>query len=79
MKNRKKFFFISCIVKKVVFTHGIDDYEGDVNVNSYYPTIGSMYTVYLGLQDKSTIDKNGNVQGPAIKMSVSKVVVVCTK
>ena len=35
-----------------------------------------MYTVYLGLHDKSSLDRDGTYSLPTIKMSVSKVVVV---
>ena len=65
-----------CISTTVSFTYAGSEYTGNVNTNSYYPSIGSMYTVYLGLQDKSTISNTGAVTAPAVKMSVSKVVVV---
>ena len=44
--------------------------------NSNYPSIASMYTVYLGLQNKASIDNTGTYSAPTVKMSVAKVVVV---
>ena len=65
-----------CIPTQVDFSNGGTAYTGSVHTNSFYPTFGSMYTVYLGLHDKSTIDLYGTFQPPTIKMNVSKVVVV---
>ena len=42
-----------------------------VNVNSFNPTLGSMYSVYVGLHDKSDLN---NLQYPAAKMSVNNVI-----
>ena len=61
------------------FTYAGQTYEGEVTTNSMYPTIGSMYTVYLGVQDKTSIDSSNTVTFPAIKMSVDRVVVVKKK
>ena len=54
-----------CIQKKVILANN----EYPVEVNSYNPTIGSMYKVYLGLQDKSDLNTGTLV-------SISKVIVV---
>ena len=59
----------SCIQKTVT-------YNGSVFTNSYYPTIESQYTVYLGLQNKSFIQDTGDISPPAVKMFVSAVTVV---
>ena len=42
-----------------------------INVNSFNPTLVSMYNVYVGMQDKSTIN---DLQYPAAKMTVNKVI-----
>ena len=60
-----------CIINTVYYT----DVNGKlvrvrVEPNSFHPTIGSMYSVYVGLYDKSNIN---NLQYPAVKMSVDKV------
>lgn len=51
-------------------------YQGNVEPNSFYPTIESMYTIFLGLHDKSSLDRDGTYSPPTVKMNVSKVVVV---
>ena len=63
-----------CIVNSVEYT---DIYGNDLSTpvvaNSYNPTQGSMYSVYTGLQDKSTINK---LKYPAAKMDVAKIITV---
>ena len=63
-----------CIVKEVEITYNNKIYYGKVYTNSDYPTIASMYTVYLGLQDRTVIS-NLNIS-PGVKMSVSQVIEV---
>ncbi len=65
-----------CIKKKKNLVNGGTSYELNIYLNSFYPTIESQYTVYLGLQTKSSIDINGNVVSPGLRSSVSKVTVV---
>ncbi len=43
-----------CIPKTVRFTYNSIIYTTSVEPNQYYPTYGSMYSVSLGVQDKST-------------------------
>ena len=60
-----------CIIDTVDYTDINGTYQtAPVETNSYYPTIGSMYSVYVGLYDKSSIN---NLEYPAVKMSVDKV------
>ena len=60
-----------CIIDTVDYTDINGNYQTvPVETNSYNPTIGSMYSVYVGLYDKSSIN---NLQYPAVKMSVDKV------
>ncbi len=56
------------------FTYNGNTYQGTVYTNSYYPTFSSMYTVYLGLQDRTVIF-NANIS-PAVGMSVSRIIKV---
>ena len=49
-------------------------YQAEIIPNFQFPSLTSMYTVYLGLQDKSDI--NRNISFPTVKMSVSQIVVV---
>ena len=65
-----------CIPSTVSFTYAGVSYTGQVYTNSYYPTIASMFTVYLGLQDKTSIDSSGTYSAPTVKMAVSCVVKV---
>ena len=66
-----------CVPLRVDFTTADSvSYTGSVQPNTFYPTYGSMFTVYLGLQDKSSIDYYGTYEAPTVKMSVAKVVVV---
>ena len=63
-----------CVYKSISFTYGITSYSLQVKPNSFYPTVASMFTVYLGLQDASKISST-NIS-PAVKMAVSNVIVV---
>lgn len=63
-----------CIFSSISFTYGVTSYKLQVKPNSFYPTIASMFTVYLGLQDSSRISSS-NIS-PAVKMSVSNVIQV---
>ena len=65
-----------CIPSSVIYNYNGHDYEGTVKPNSFYPTMESMFTIYLGLQDKTTIINNV-VPPPAVVAKASKVVRVC--
>lgn len=60
-----------CIQTSVNYKYGSQSFTTAVTNNSYYPTYGSMFNVYLGLQDKSTIN---NDISPAVKVAVSQVI-----
>ena len=62
-----------CIPSTVIYTYNGLDYEANVTPNSNYPTLESMFTIYLGLQDKSKI-VNNNVPPPAIAVTASKII-----
>ncbi len=64
-----------CVTKTVSFSYGLNTYTFPVTTNSEYPTLSSMYTIYLGLQDSSVLDLP-NIY-PAIRMTVRKVTAVC--
>ena len=65
-----------CIPTTVTFNYAGEAYTRPVVTNSLYPTIASMFSVYLGLQDKSSIDSSDSFSLPTVKSSVAKVVVV---
>ncbi len=62
-----------CIPTKVKIAYNGEVYELNVETNSYYQTLGSMFTVYLGLQDKTSIEVSDTYSQPTIKMAVSTV------
>ena len=59
-----------CIPTTVSFTYLGVIYTVQVNTNSYYPTIESMLAVYLGVQNKSSIQNDGTYAAPTVHMSV---------
>ena len=65
-----------CITKTVKFSHAGVVYTRSVITNKWYPTIESMYTLYLGLQDKYSIETFNSYSEPTVKSSVQKLVVV---
>jgi hypothetical protein len=48
------------------------EYDHKVEPNSFYPTIESMFSVYLGVHNKSMLNKP-----PVVKMNVKKFILVC--
>jgi V8-like Glu-specific endopeptidase len=60
-----------CIQRTGQFTYQGATYTGDITPNAEYPTYGSMYTVYLGLHDKSALNA-----APSVAMNVSSIRVV---
>lgn len=61
-----------CILDEVTYTDiNNEEQTAPVEPNSYNPTQGSMFSVYVGLQDKSNLD---NLKYPAMKMKVARVV-----
>jgi hypothetical protein len=63
-----------CVTKTVSFSYGSETLTFPVTTNSEYPTLSSMYTIVLGLQDSSLIDLP-NIY-PAVRMTVRKVIAV---
>ena len=49
-----------CIVTQISYTYNGKTYNYKVVPNQYYPTIGSMYTVYLGIYDRSNLNSPGS-------------------
>ena len=62
----------SCIPTTVTFTYLGVTYTVQVNTNSNYPTIESMLSVYLGVQNISSIKNDGTFTAPTVKMSVKE-------
>lgn len=66
-----------CIVKQIQIPFGNNVFVANVTPNEYYPTIESMYTVYLGIQNyTSAIYTAQNIPDGGQKMAVSKVIPV---
>jgi secreted trypsin-like serine protease len=57
-----------CIPTTVTFTYAGVSYSGQVTLNSQYPTLASMFTVHLGLHDKSKLNIS-----PSVAMNVSSI------
>jgi len=63
-----------CIVNTVSYKDVYGNQQTTpVETNTNNPTLASMYSVYTGLQDKSTIN---NLKYPAVKMSVETIIKV---
>lgn len=61
-----------CMLDSIEFNYRGNSYTFPTWSNSYYPTNGSMYTVYLGVQDVSQI--NGGNIFPGVKATVARIV-----
>ncbi len=59
-----------CIPQRVFFKINGTEYNTSVETNSYYPTMISMFKVYLGFQNLTELNTT------AVEMSVRKVIVV---
>ena len=62
----------NCIPNQLYFRYNGVDYSVPVTLNSYYPTYGSMFSVYLGLHDKTSIENSGSYSAPTVKMNVAE-------
>lgn len=63
-----------CIPTTFDYSYSGMNYETSVVPNSFYPTRGSMFKVYLGFQDVSKIGTLN--MAPGIEVSVSDVIPV---
>jgi hypothetical protein len=61
-----------CIPTTLRFTYLGVSYTGAVITNPYYPTYDSMFAVYLGLQDKTSIVNLGTYSFPTVKVNVAE-------
>lgn len=67
------YFYIGhCITTEAIYYYQGKSYKYNIVPNKYYPTVSSMYSVWLGLHDKSTI-YNPDIS-PAVKPTVSQVI-----
>ena len=60
-----------CIVKEVSYTDNGQKITVPVETNAYHSSYESMFTLYAGLQDKTSVT---NLQYPAVKLSASKII-----
>jgi len=65
-----------CIPQTIRFSYGGSTYVGKVSPNQYYPTYGSMFSVYLGLHDKTSIVNTGTYAPPTVKVDVAEQFIV---
>ena len=65
-----------CIPKKIRFTYGGLTYIARVFLNSFFPTVGSSFMVFLGAHDISSILRTGMFLPPTILSLVSHAVAV---
>ena len=65
-----------CIVTEFVYGNISNFHFVKTEPNSYYPTIESMYTVYLGVFNNSDIISNDKTVEPAYKLAVKQIIVV---
>lgn len=63
-----------CVVRTFDYTYNGRTYTITVQTNKYYPTIESMYRVYLGVQNKSSIS-SGDLE-PGQLNWVDKITIV---
>ena len=73
------FTLAHCIPTTIRFTFEGVSYTFAVTPNSYYPTYGSMFSVYLGLHDKTSIENSGTYSAPTIKVDVAEQRIVRNK
>ena len=52
------------------------EYSVEIKPNSFYPTLESMFSIYLGLQNKSSIENDEIYAEPTIKVQLLKFLVV---
>jgi hypothetical protein len=66
-----------CIPKKVQFIHpSSQNYWFDVKPSEFYPTIESMYEIFLGAHDQSILNNSSRNILPTIKFNVEKIIIV---
>ena len=64
-----------CIIRDFEYEHQNETYMVKIEFNDFYPNQESMYKIYLGLQNKTVIDLDENID-PAILVPVEKIMVV---
>ena len=64
-----------CIQGSISYTYGGNDYVYTVKLNEDYPTLESMFTVYLGVHDRTQLLANGVVSSSVAR--VTKVRILC--
>lgn len=52
------------------------EYSVEIKPNSFYPTLESMFSIFLGLQNKSSIESGGIYSAPTVKVPVLKYLMV---
>ena len=77
ISTRKVLTAAHCIPTTISYMYANVTYTSQVYSNTYYPTIASTLTVYLGAHDISLF-KNDTVTPPAVKMAVLDVRKVIT-
>lgn len=65
-----------CIVTRFVYEKNSSIQSIKVKPNRYYPTIESMFRVYLGVFNDTSLIFNEQLAEPAYQMEVSRIIVV---
>ncbi len=65
-----------CIVNDFDYAYGGKSYKITLTLNKYYPTWGSMYTVYAGVNDISFYSARKNPSPPGVKLAIAEVIKV---
>ncbi len=60
-----------CRLDKINFKFNGKEYDHQIEPNSFYPTYESMFSVYLGVHNKSMLNKP-----PVVKMNIKKFILV---
>ncbi len=73
ISTRKILTAAHCIPTSITFTYLGKTYTGSVTPNTFYPTFASMFFVYLGVHNRSSLINSGTFTAPTIRMSVQDI------
>jgi hypothetical protein len=64
-----------CIIRNFEHLYGDSTHVIEVKTNKYYPTLASMYKVYVGINDRTVIKKNSDDIPPS-QVKVKEIIIV---
>ena len=65
------------IIKNFDYEYENQTYQINVERNKFYPTQESMFKIFLGIHNKTTLPEENTE--PAILVSVEEIIIVCLK